>query len=144
MLLASTREGLANADTWKVLTRIQVSKSILQLAATNCVYIYICMVYGHAFQSKKGYALLMRTKIQGFHATNFFQNFQKIQHFNNLQFLHFSPNFEQFHKLKKNLHGNSCKKYMIRISLSQFQKQHITLFLLLGNLLCYFIILTQQ
>ena len=40
-LLASTREGLANADTWKVLTKIKVSKSILQLAATNCVYIYI-------------------------------------------------------------------------------------------------------
>ena len=57
MLLASTREGLANADTWKVLTKIQVSKSILQLAATNCV-----VVYGsHAFQSKIGYALLMRT-----------------------------------------------------------------------------------
>ena len=56
LLLASTREGLANADTWKVLTKIQVSKSILQLAATNCVY----MVYG-AFQSKIGYALLMRT-----------------------------------------------------------------------------------
>ena len=35
LLLASTREGLANADTWKVLTKIQVSKSILQLAATN-------------------------------------------------------------------------------------------------------------
>ena len=52
MLLASTREGLAKADTWKVLTKIQVSKSILQLAATNCVYIY------GAFQSKIGYALL--------------------------------------------------------------------------------------
>ena len=40
MLLAITREGLANADTWKVLTKIKVSQSILQLAATNCVYIY--------------------------------------------------------------------------------------------------------
>ena len=60
MLLASTREGLANADTWKVLTKIQVSKSILQLAATNCVIWYMVVVYD-AFHSKKGYALLMRT-----------------------------------------------------------------------------------
>ena len=58
MLLASTREGLANADTWKVLTKIQVSKSILQFA-TNCGSIWY-MVYD-AFHSKKGYALLMRT-----------------------------------------------------------------------------------
>ena len=56
MLLASTGEGLENADTWKVLTKIQMTKSNLQLAATNCVYIY-----GSAFQSKIGYALLMRT-----------------------------------------------------------------------------------
>ena len=35
LLLASTREGLANADTLKVLTEIQVSKSILKFA-TNC------------------------------------------------------------------------------------------------------------
>ena len=61
LLLAITREGLANAETWKVLTKIQVSKSILQLAATNCVYV----VYGSdAFQSKIGYALLMRTNIK--------------------------------------------------------------------------------
>ena len=48
LLIASTREGLENADTWKVLTKIQVSKSILPFP-TNCV------VYGsssHAFQSK--------------------------------------------------------------------------------------------
>ena len=34
--------------------------SILQLAATNCVYSAVQYIYG-AFQSKKGYALLMRT-----------------------------------------------------------------------------------
>ena len=43
LLLAGTREGLANADTWKVLTKIQVSKSILQLAATNCVGSIWCL-----------------------------------------------------------------------------------------------------
>ena len=40
MLLASTREWLANRNTLKVLTKIQVSKSILQFA-TNCVIIVI-------------------------------------------------------------------------------------------------------
>ena len=59
MLLASTREGLANADTWKVLTKIQVSKSILPFP-TNCGSIWYMVVYD-AFHSKKGYALLMRT-----------------------------------------------------------------------------------
>ena len=60
LLLASTRKGLANDDTQKVLTKIQVSKSILQLAATNCVQ----YIYGSAFQSKIGYALLMRTIVK--------------------------------------------------------------------------------
>ena len=55
LLLASTREGLANADTWKVLTKIQVSKSILQLAATNCVYMVV-----HSSQ-KQSMHQLMRT-----------------------------------------------------------------------------------
>ena len=36
LLLASTREWLANRDTLKVLTKIHVSKSILQFT-TNCV-----------------------------------------------------------------------------------------------------------
>ena len=40
LLLASTRECLSKRDTLKVLTKIQVSKSILQFA-TNCVS--ICM-----------------------------------------------------------------------------------------------------
>ena len=40
MLLASTREWLGNRNTLKVLTKIQVSKSILQFA-TNCVIIII-------------------------------------------------------------------------------------------------------
>ena len=73
MLLASTRKWLANRDTLKVLTKIQVSKSILQLAATNCVQQCIpvknrvCIVNAYnsssssAFQSKLGYSLLMRT-----------------------------------------------------------------------------------
>ena len=40
MLLASTRECLAKRDTLKVLTKIQVSKSILQFG-TNYVIIYV-------------------------------------------------------------------------------------------------------
>ena len=47
--LICTGEWLANRDTLKVLTKIQVSKSIHQFAS-NCIYIYI--VYGsHGFHS---------------------------------------------------------------------------------------------